>query len=265
MEINIKLRSEILEYSLILEKAINDLLLINLGIFDGGHSTRLFGKKASITFKNKIDFLYDTEILSKEENADLELLMIFRNKFLHDIECNSFLSAIEQLDNSIKNKFKLHLNHGQSINNEDSCKTACQNLYLKNIDVIKNKVKCERIKIQERSEVFLLQNKQIIYHHDLFFGLINDLFLILENSELEDEKVRKLSNIISVKCQEYIDKITTDEEIVSLKNRLSLFLADSDKIKNYYGIIKIHNNEISNLLSEVNTISPKYNSKKKIN
>src|ERR1035437_7045812 len=98
MDNNIKLRSEILEYSLILEEAINTLLLFNLGIRDGGNLTRLFGKKANISFKNKIDLLYDIDILSKEENSDLELLMIFRNKFLHDIGCNSFLNTIESLD-----------------------------------------------------------------------------------------------------------------------------------------------------------------------
>ena len=36
VEVNLQLRSEILEYSLTLEEAINNLLLFNLGIFDGG-------------------------------------------------------------------------------------------------------------------------------------------------------------------------------------------------------------------------------------
>ncbi len=73
MDLNLNLRSEILEYSLILENVINDLWLLNLGIFDGGKETRLFGNKASISFKNKIDLLYDINVLNKEENSDLEL------------------------------------------------------------------------------------------------------------------------------------------------------------------------------------------------
>ena len=113
MEVNLQLRSEILEYSLTLEEAINNLLLFNLGIFDGGQATRLFGNKASISFKNKIDLLYDINVLTKEENSDLELLMIFRNKFLHDIKCNSFSNVLEILDNGIKNKFKNYLKEGK--------------------------------------------------------------------------------------------------------------------------------------------------------
>ena len=197
MDINIKLRSEILEYSLILEEAINNLLLLNLGIFDGGNSTKLFGKKAGVTFKNKIDLLYDIDVLSKEENAALELLMIFRNKFLHDIECNSFLSIVSQFDNGLKNKFRAYLNEGQSINDEISCRTACSNLFLKNIKTIKNKVKAKRITIEEKNEIFQLNTQQIIFNLDLFYDLINDLFLILENADLKNEKVRNLIDLIS--------------------------------------------------------------------
>ena len=250
MDINLKLRSEILEFSLTLEEDVNSLLLLSLGIFDDCNTTRLFGKKASITFKNKIDLLYDIDILSKEENSDLELLMIFRNKFLHDIKCNSFLSIIEQLDNGIKNMFKTHLNKGESINNEDSCKTACLNLFLKNIRTIKNKVKDRQIKSDEKHEIFQVQNQQIIYHLDLFFNLINDLFLIIENSELEYEKVRKLSEVISEKCQQYVNKYNEDEEIISLNKKSELFFTDIEKIKNYYGITRIDNNKITNYFQD---------------
>ncbi len=44
--INIELRSEILEYSLILEKYINELLLLNLGIMSDSKATRLFGRQS---------------------------------------------------------------------------------------------------------------------------------------------------------------------------------------------------------------------------
>ena len=88
-EINIEVRSEILEYSLNIEGAINDLLLAYLGIFDKS-STKLFGNKVGLSFKNKIDLLFDINVLSKEEHNDLDLFMNFRNRFFHAIECNSY-------------------------------------------------------------------------------------------------------------------------------------------------------------------------------
>lgn len=253
-DINIQLRSEILEYSLILEQAINDLLLLHLGIFDNSNSTRLFGKKPSITFKNKIDLLYDINILNKSENADLELLMIFRNKFLHDIECNSFYSIFSQLDNSIKNKFKHFLNEGQSIADEKSCKKACSNLFLKNIKTIKNKVRAKRKTLEEKNEIFQLQNKHIIFHLDLFFDLTNELFLILENAELEDKKVRNLSELISHKCEQYVNKHNDDENFISIKNRLHILFSDVDIIKNYFGVVKIDEEKIPNFQSYIDRL-----------
>ena len=52
-EINIKLRSEILEYSLNMEESINELLLLNLGMYDNGVGTRLFSGKNGLTFKDR--------------------------------------------------------------------------------------------------------------------------------------------------------------------------------------------------------------------
>jgi len=245
-------RSEILEYSLTLEEAINNLLLFNLGIFDGGKATRLFGNKASISFKNKIDLLYDINVLTKEENSDLELLMIFRNKFLHDINCNSFLNVLEILDNGIKNKFKGYLKEGKTIDNEDACKAACLDLYLKNISTIKNKIKDKRIQIEERSEIFQLLNQQIINHHDLFFDLIKDLFLILENSELEDDKLRALSVVISEKLQEAVKTLETGASFTEVKNKLEHFTNNPEKLNNYFSVARSSNNNKANGISTIN-------------
>lgn len=235
MDLNLNLRGEILEYSLILENVINDLLLLNLGIFDGGKETRLFGNKASISFKNKIDLLYDINVLTKEENSELELLMIFRNKFLHDINCNSFQSVIEQLDNGIKNRFKVFFNEEGNLSDESACRAACSDLFLKNISTIKNKVKGNRLKIEDRHKLFQIQNNQILNYIDLIFDLVTDICLTIEKSELEDEKVRKLSEEINLKLESVLQKLNSEDEI---KVELENFLGSPEKLKNFFGIVR---------------------------
>ena len=69
-QLNIEVRSRILEYSLCIEGLINDLLIMNLGIYDEKEKTRLFSNKGKLTFQNKIDLLFDIEFLSKLENSD---------------------------------------------------------------------------------------------------------------------------------------------------------------------------------------------------
>lgn len=235
MDLNLNLRGEILEYSLILENVINDLLLLNLGIFDGGKETRLFGNKASISFKNKIDLLYDINVLTKEENSELELLMIFRNKFLHDINCNSFQSVIEQLDNGIKNRFKVFFNEEGNLSDESACRAACSDLFLKNISTIKNKVKGNRLKIEDRHKLFQIQNNQILNYIDLIFDLVTDICLTIEKSELEDEKVRKLSEEINLKLESVLQKLNSEDEI---KVELENFLGSPEKLKIFFGIVR---------------------------
>ena len=144
-QLNIELRSRILGHSLFIEKVVNDLVLLNLGIYDENVRTRLFGNKGKLSFQNKIDLLYDIEVLSKEENSQFELLMIVRNKFMHDIECDSFQTLLEQLDNGIVNRFKNFLEEGQSISDEEACRKASYKLFQKNVETIKNKIKLNRV------------------------------------------------------------------------------------------------------------------------
>ena len=63
-QLNIEVRSRILEYSLVIENLINDLLLMNLGVYNEKEKTRLFSNKGKLTFQNKIDLLFDIEVLS---------------------------------------------------------------------------------------------------------------------------------------------------------------------------------------------------------
>src|SRR5690606_6723376 len=156
----------ILKYSLFIEGSINDLLLLNLGIYNEKEKTRLFSNKGKLTFQNKIDLLFDIEVLSKEENSDFELLMNIRNKFLHDLECNSFKILINEKikNNGLQNRYKKFLEEGQSISDEEDCKKACYSIFQKNIDTIKKK-NSENIKsIENKNKLFQVQNEQIIYY-----------------------------------------------------------------------------------------------------
>lgn len=239
MDINIKLRSEILEYSLNIEDAINNLLLMYLGIYDNSDTTRLFGNKPGITFKNKIDLLLDLNILSKEENFDFELLMIFRNKFLHDIDCNSFGKVIGQFDNGLKNKFKLFLANGASLENEESCLSAFRNLYLKNIKVLLAKTELRKAKIQHKAEIIQAYNQQVTFQIDLFFDLINDLFDTFGEMDLEDVNVQKSIEPIYKVCKKHADKYSSDEQFISFKEQQQQFFNDSDRQKEFWNIVRL--------------------------
>lgn len=217
-EINLKLRSKILEYSLNLEELVNLLLAAYLGITDKS-TTRLFGNKAGISFKNKIDLLFDINVLSKEENGTLELLMVIRNKFIHDISCNSFIALFNQLDNGIKNKFKKYLNTNDQIDNEESCYLAFINLHGVALKIFKEKIQKKQNDIRAKGRflgLIIEQNKRLT---ELLFDFPADLLGEMELANLEDPKIAALIDVLSQKCTNHVSNIVNDKKTLRLKKR----------------------------------------------
>lgn len=81
MSINLTLRSEILEYSLNLEENVT-LLLKTYFFVKKERLKALSQKSGNLSFKNKIDLLYDFEIFNEQEYNSLIKLMEFRNQFM---------------------------------------------------------------------------------------------------------------------------------------------------------------------------------------
>ena len=237
MEINLNLRGEILECSLHIEKEINNLTLFLLGIYSDNNKTRVFGNRQGITFKNKIDLLYDLQVLSKEENFDFELLMIFRNKFLHDIDCSSFRSVFEQVD-GIKNKFKKFIEEGENIDDEKDCLSAFKRLFSRNLKTLSEKIETKRRKMESKAELLHVFSDMNIFQIDLFFDFISGIYLSFENLDLFDNKIREVVHSITVLCQKYVDKYSHDEEFLSLKTKQMKFLQNIEMQKEYWNIVK---------------------------
>ncbi len=203
MKLNLELRTQILDYSLHLEEGVNNLLLLNLGIFDGGKASRLFGNRAGISFNNKIALLYDIDVFTKAENSEMELLSIFRNKFLHDINSNSLLTVIKSLDSGVKAKFKQFIAHDGSIENESDCNQALISLFVKNIKTLKLKTRSLRELNDKKNQLLQSYLQQNIKTIDLFFDLLRELTIKLEKSKLEDPNVLALSNDILISITKF--------------------------------------------------------------
>lgn len=231
-QLNIELRSRILEYSLVIENSINDLLLLNLGIYNEKEKTRLFSNKGKLAFQNKIDLLFDIEVLSREENLEFELLMNIRNKFLHDIDCNSFQNLLQQLDNGIVNRFKKFIENDKSINNEEACIKASYKLFQNNIDTIKKKVSVNKEAIEIKYKLFQQQNQQLLFYIDTVHNLLEKVSMATENSELENPKVAILGKEILQILQEAQSKLDTETKKFDVKT----FFSSNENMKSLFGI-----------------------------
>ncbi len=199
-KLNMDLRSEILRNSLFTENGVNGLLLSYLAIFEK-EKTKNFGNRAGISFKSKIDLLYDIKVLNKEEHFNLELQMIFRNKFLHDLEFNSFVYCISKLDTSIVNKLKIFFESDDNSQMEEKYRKAYRNLYLNNSKMLKEKLGLRTEKVTKSKDFIVGLTDSFTTTIDLSFDLASDIYEILQNSEIEDPKILELSNKISKRCK----------------------------------------------------------------
>ena len=96
ININLELRSEILDIALTLEHVVNELIL-GLLVIDKPNKKAMSNKSGSLSIKNKIDLLFDLEVLNSDEHEIFLLLIEFRNQFLHNIQCSSFENAVKLL------------------------------------------------------------------------------------------------------------------------------------------------------------------------
>ncbi|WP_374451289.1 hypothetical protein [Cloacibacterium normanense] len=206
-KVNLELRSKILFCALNIENVINNLLVKHLLIIDKT-KTKNFANRPGISFQSKIDLLFDIEVISKEELLTIELLMIFRNKFLHDIKYNSYTLVLNDLDNGIRNRFFKFL-RDEKFKSENEYDTAFSNLYNKIVAFINEKVE-EIDKFQNTKIEFLL------FQNNLLATVISeslDLMTFLSNFN------NKIENIVMKK--ELTNKIVEFEKKIDFKNNVN--------------------------------------------
>jgi len=205
--VNLELRSKILFCALNIENVINNLLVKHLLIIDKT-KTKNFANRPGISFQSKIDLLFDIEVISKEELLTIELLMIFRNKFLHDIKYNSYTLVLNDLDNGIRNRFFKFL-RDEKFKSENEYDTAFSNLYNKIVAFINEKVE-EIDKFQNTKIEFLL------FQNNLLATVILeslDLMTFLSNFN------NRIENIVMKK--ELTNKIVEFEKKIDFKNNVN--------------------------------------------
>lgn len=151
---------------------------------------------------------------------------------MHDIDCSSFQNLLQQLDNGIVNRFKKFLEEGQSISDEEACKSACYKIFKTNLGTIKKKIQLNKAVKEKKNKLFQVQNEQIIYYIDFIADLLNKVSITTENSELENPKVAVLGAEIFQILEESVHKLNSETKTDIYEE----FFNSTENIKAVFGI-----------------------------
>jgi hypothetical protein len=212
-EMNLKMRTTILEYSLQIENSVNTLLVGYLEIFEK-EKTKNFGTKAGIPFQSKIDLLLDIGVLEPAELKEIELLMIFRNKFLHDIDSNSFIVVLDKIDSGIKNRLLKFLE--PNINKENATEKdyedAFRNLFIHNLKTLSKKYKKRRENIINKTNYMTSLYDAYISMNELSTNFAQEILQIAEKSNIENPLISSAFEPIMKSCLKFVDNYNLESE-----------------------------------------------------
>ncbi len=212
---NIELRKEILKRALVAEEGVRKLLLFVLNTRK--EDRKAISKKSSVlSFNDKINILFDLEVINSDEYKNFSLLSEFRNKFMHDIDCFSFKEAVdifEKFNNQgSKGKELLKFHQDKSKHKKDGTEDDYRKAYFKLAedlyDIISKKMNSY---IEEKTENYNFISKLVDYNARVAVTLSDIVGIIINNNMTPDETKRdvlkEVSRVLPSEDLKYINKM----------------------------------------------------------
>jgi len=219
-QLNIELRKEVLRRVLVIEEGVRMLLLFFLNTRK--ENRKAISKKSSVlSFNDKVNILYDLDVITGQEYQKLLLLAQFRNKFLHDIDCKSFSETIymfKEFNNqgamgkkllsfhSDKNKRR---KEGTENDYKEAYFCLAENLY----DMITEKMDNY---IDEKKEDYIFVKSLFAFYKKTMGMIANVLDITVDNKsipfEIQEKMFKKIIEVMRDESAEEIKKIVGSNE-----------------------------------------------------
>lgn len=220
-DLNLTLRTDVLEKALCLEHSVNSILLIYLSI-ESMERKAITNKSGNLSFRNKIDLLFDLGILTKDEYKCFLLLMEFRNQFLHNIDCISFSHAVSILGKDRGNQLIRFVETGSHADKESQYKEGFLHLYGKTIQITLEKIRIRNQIIDEKAGLLNNLNNNSLYLIDFFFNVIDRLWDKHGPDDNDTPDIFELKSQIFITLAQEISKLEQTEVYQFLNTQLEI-------------------------------------------
>lgn len=231
-DINLQLRSEILYITLNLEHAVNELLLALL-LIENPKRKAITNKSGNLSFKNKIDLLFDLDVLISDEHQKFLLLMEFRNQFLHNIECSSFENVVKLLGVDKEKKLLKFNNADKNLDKEYRYQCAFRNLNIECLKILSDKIEDRKNQIEDRRKTHVKLIESQIFFINKYFDMLKKVMMICEENASEIPEVSKLINQLFKTATDDVESLHASDEFIQIQDELKE-LHTPEKIKAYF-------------------------------
>ncbi|MGS2727884.1 hypothetical protein ACU8DI_14840 [Psychroserpens sp. BH13MA-6] len=122
-----------------MEKIASYSLAFIFDIENPENSKSLGNKNTSLSFNQKLNLLFDSGSIEKEEKERMEIFMEVRNQFMHNLNVDSFSDVFKLLDGRTKRLKKLYPSYfSDDIELEKSLDTVTEKLYLEGMKTLRS-------------------------------------------------------------------------------------------------------------------------------
>jgi hypothetical protein len=165
---NIKLRTDVLSKSLIIENALSEILAIVFN-FKKNDSRTLGHKGNPLSFKAKAEMLDDLKLLKDQEYKDLIMFMEIRNQLIHNLETDTLAKAAQRCDKTNKLlacsiDLQKKPNPINSELTEDNLKEGLKQLYVRILHFLRKILEeiVQDLKNEEKFQIELTQTEFLV-------------------------------------------------------------------------------------------------------
>lgn len=175
---NIELKSKILKESITVEDLLSNILMTMLDIEEPDNKS-LGYRGTALSFKSKVDLLFDIQKIDKTLYSDLIMFMEIRNQFIHNIDADSFETVVDRIDKRKKllafykeelKSFDYEADEEHKL--EISFTSLCYSILTRLIDVKRLilKEKMESLKVR----IDIIQKEQAIEIQEIMLKALSD-------------------------------------------------------------------------------------------
>jgi hypothetical protein len=206
-ERNLETRIHVLRCSIAIENLVSEFIIKLLGVYDKDKALALGNRSTEISFDAKIHLLHDLGYLTPDElNKIVKPVMRIRNKFLHSLDADTFITAS---NNEMKKELYPNYKNSSPENLESDLQSGYNTRVEQTLKIVESKISEVETSRKERYELvfaFAGHATDLLNHYRHSVREVEDILNnMLAAEEITIQVRNKIANFVINKYNSYLE------------------------------------------------------------